>query len=245
MVNKERVLVVSCHAVDYVSKCGGVIAHYTKKGVPVKVVCLTCGERGEANSVWKANPGCTREEVAEIKRNESKKAAGILGAEVTFLNYKDHPLVASEDNILALAAEIIQFQPTILLTHHSSDMANPDHMAANAIAISALRCAHSCGVFPGQTPCKHVEVFVFEPAKPDMEHFNVDTYIDITDTIDIKRKAMKTIETQTYLLEVCESRDSYRGGLARRHSEDETIQYAEGFLHMNPYIGKAFTCEGN
>ncbi len=239
-MSKERVLVVSCHALDFVSKCGGTIANYTQKGDQVRVICLTCGERGEANSVWKTQPDASEEVIAEVKRAESRAAAAILGAEVIFLNFKDHPLTLTRDKILTLASEIMDFQPTILVTHPGADTANPDHMTANAIALAALRCAHGKGVFPDKHSCGHVNVFVFEPAKPDMEHFNVDTYIDITDVMDIKRRAMDCMETQRYLLEICESRDSYRGGLARRHSEHPSIQYAEGFLRMNPYIGANF-----
>lgn len=237
---EERILAVSCHALDFVSKCGGTLAQYTKRGGLVKVVCLTCGERGEANSVWKMNPNSTEDEIAAVKRREAQEAAAILGAEVTFLNFKDHPLELNRESILALAKEIVEFRPTVLLTHYSSDASNPDHGVANAIALSALRCAHGKGVFPGRDGCGQVKVFMFEPAKPEIEHFNANTYIDITDVIDQKRKAMECIKTQTYLVEICESRDSYRGGLARRHSEQSGIQYAEGFLRMNPYIGKGF-----
>ncbi len=239
-MDKERILVVSGHAVDYLSKSGGTITQYAMGGSEVLVVCLTCGERGEANSVWKMQPGVDPAAVKETKKQEAQAAADILGVNIEFMELSDHPLMPTREAILALAGIMMDFQPTILITHYFDDASNTDHGVANSITLSALRCAHGYGTIPGKKPCGSVRVFMFEPGKPDLESYRTDTYVDITNVIDIKEQAMACVQTQKYLVEICRERDSYRGGLARRHGEQEQIRFAEGFMRMNPYIGQAF-----
>ncbi len=236
-MRNERVLVVSSHALDFLWRCGGTMAQYAKNGSEVKVVCLSYGERGESNPVWKKNPGITEEEVKQIKKVEAQTAAEVLGATAAFTDFGDHPMEVSRGKILALTEIIMDFKPSIVLTHMRPDSLNPDHALACEMALSALRCAHGYGVFPGKTPCKNAKIFMFEPAQPDILGFSPDTYIDITEVMDIKEKAMASVESQSYLPAFYKERASYRGGLARRHAEKEQIRFAECFMRMNPYIG--------
>lgn len=233
-------MVVSSHALDFLWRCSGTMAQYAKNGSPVKVVCLSYGERGESNPVWKANPKGTEEEVKQIKRQEAEKAAAILGSEISFLDFGDHPMENSREHILRLAKEMMDFKPTILMTHMNTDILNPDHAIASQMALSAARCAHGYGVFPGEEPCKQIKVFQFEPAQPDIQGFRPNTYIDITAVMDIRNEAMGCVASQSYLPAFYRERASYRGGLARRHAENDAIQYAEAFIRKNPYIGKEF-----
>lgn len=216
------------------------MAQYAKDGSPVKVVCLSYGERGESNPVWKKEPDIGEQAVKQIKKKEAEEAASVLGAQIEFLDFGDHPMASSQEKIMKLAQLMMEFQPTVLLTHMNTDVLNPDHATAGNMALSALRCAHGFGTLPGHTPCKHVDVFMFEPAQPDIQGFRPDTYIDITEVMDIRDEAMKAVASQYYLPAFYKERASYRGGLARRHGEKEEIKYAEAFVRMNPYISKEF-----
>ena len=239
-MKKQRIMVVSSHALDFLWRCSGVMAQYAKDGSPVKVVCLSYGERGESNPVWKKEPDIGEQAVKQIRKKEAEEAASVLGAQIEFLDFGDHPMASSQEKIMKLAQLMMEFQPTVLLTHMNTDVLNPDHATAGNMALSALRCAHGFGTLPGHTPCKHVDVFMFEPAQPDIQGFRPDTYIDITEVMDIRDEAMKAVASQYYLPAFYKERASYRGGLARRHGEKEEIKYAEAFVRMNPYISKEF-----
>lgn len=239
-MKQDRIIVVSAHAMDFLWRCSGAMAQYARQGAPVKVVCLSYGERGESNPVWKENPGITEQEVKQIKKVEAEKAAAILGVEIEFMDFGDHPMESTRERIVALAEIIIDFKPTILLTHMLTDVLNPDHATASNIALSAIRCAHGYGVFPGKTPCKQIKVFMFEPAQPDIQGFRPDTYIDITEVMELKEKAMACVGSQSYLPAFYIERASYRGGLARRHAEIGEIQHTEAYIRLNPYIGRDF-----
>lgn len=237
-MKQERIFVVSAHALDFLWRCSGTIAQYAKAGSPIKVVCLSYGERGESNPVWKKHPGITEDEVKKIKRAEAEQAAAVLGAEIQFMDYGDHPMIIGRKEILELTDLIMDFQPTILLTHMKTDILNPDHAIACDTALKALRCAHAYGTVPDKSPCKLVRVYHFEPAQPDVQGYIPDTFVDITDVMDIRDKAMEMVASQSYLPAFYKERASYRGNLARRHSENEEIKFAETFIRMNPHIGK-------
>src|SRR5215831_12655906 len=104
MDSSRSVLVVSAHAADFVWRAGGTIALYVSRGWRVRILCLSFGERGESQGAWK-QPGMTVERVKEIRRAESTRAAGLLGADVRFFDSGDYPIVPSQETIDAMVAE--------------------------------------------------------------------------------------------------------------------------------------------
>ena len=50
---RKTVLVVSAHAADFVWRAGGAIALYASRGYRVRILCLSYGERGESERLWK------------------------------------------------------------------------------------------------------------------------------------------------------------------------------------------------
>ena len=71
-------LVVSAHSADFIWRAGGAIALYAKRGWHIKVVCLSFGERGESQKLWK-DPTMTLERVKIARRAEAERAGSILG----------------------------------------------------------------------------------------------------------------------------------------------------------------------
>src|SRR6478752_1493073 len=95
MAESPTVLVFSAHAADFVWRAGGAIALQASRGHRVRILCLSFGERGESPGAWK-QPGMTIERAKEIRRAESERAAGLLGAEVRFFDAGDYPLRATD-----------------------------------------------------------------------------------------------------------------------------------------------------
>ena len=134
MAEKKNILVVSAHAADFVWRAGGAIALYASRGYRVRILCLSFGERGESQGAWK-QPGMTIERVKEIRRAESTRAAGILGAEIRFFDSGDYPIQPTQETIEAMVAEYRELQPEFVLTHSFLDPYNPDHPTANRITL--------------------------------------------------------------------------------------------------------------
>lgn len=226
------------NAVDFVWRAGGTIAQYAKNGNPVKIIDLTFGQRGESQSVWKSNPGITEDKVAEVRKLEAEAAAKALGADISFYGWKDHLLLFTREMIEQMTADIMDFQPDIVLTHSESDPLNEDHTNTYKAVLAALRGANVSGVFPEKKPTKQVEIYTFEPDEPDVCQYLPDIYIDITDVQDIKAEAMAQIPAQAFMASDYTTRSMYRAALARRFVPG--IKYAEAFKRVTPHVGKEF-----
>src|SRR5262245_20223197 len=81
----DRWLVVVAHPDDETFGCGSVIAHASRRGADVVVVCATRGERGERSPEIPPDA-----DLAEIRTAELQDAATILGAaRVELLDFLD------------------------------------------------------------------------------------------------------------------------------------------------------------
>ncbi len=235
---EERVLVIGAHALDFLWRCGGTIAQYTQNGSQVHIINLTYGERGESNDLWKKDPQITEEEVIAVRRKESESAAGILGATISFMGWKDHMLFNGQERALELAEQIKVYQPTIILTHFEKDTINPDHATAYRIVTDAVRLSKTYGVLPHLKTLQAVKVYMFEPSHPELFGYVPDVFIDITDVIEIKKRAMTVAAAQEYLQKPYVNRADYRGHAAGRIGGDKGIRQAESFRRCMPYVGK-------
>jgi 4-oxalomesaconate hydratase len=202
---------------------------------------LTFGERGESWDIWASKPGISLDEVKKIRRQEAEEASQILGAEIRFFDFGDHPIVMGKDHYMTLVDEMRDFKPQILLTHHKEDPLNPDHPEVSTATFRALRCAQVPGVKP-DTPCLgQVKVFMFEPDQPEFCNFNPDVFIDITDVMDLKLQSMKLLASQFYMIASYTQRAEYRAYLAARIAGDKNLKYAEAFKRFAPFVGKYFS----
>jgi 4-oxalomesaconate hydratase len=109
MIAGKSMLVVSAHAADYVWRSGGTIAKYIEEGAKVHVMVLSFGNRGESNDLWKQE-GATAENVKSIRRDETIKAAEILGIkEIEFWDLQDYPIELTAEHEERLVRKIRKY----------------------------------------------------------------------------------------------------------------------------------------
>src|SRR5262245_36764195 len=94
--SSDRILILAPHPDDEVLGCGGVIQEAVAKGLPVRVVFLTCGDHNEWSfMVYRKRPVVLPSAVRELgstRQQEALAAARILGLasnQLTFLGYPD------------------------------------------------------------------------------------------------------------------------------------------------------------
>src|SRR5215469_3399010 len=133
---KQMVLVICAHVADFVWRAGGAIALYSSRGHKVRVLCLSCGERGESQGLWKKE-GMTLDQVKKARHDEGSRAAAVLGAEIRFFDTGDYPLKISDNLVDDLVQEFRREQPSIVLTHSKMDPYNGDHTEASRLAMNA------------------------------------------------------------------------------------------------------------
>jgi len=233
------VMAIVAHSSDFITRCGGTLAKYASRGSKVIVVSLSFGEKGEVISLWK--DGKSLEEIKDIRQREAQQAADILGVEVEFLDWGDHPITFDQERYYSLAKKIRGVKPDILLTHHMFDPTNPDHAMTGDAAIKACRYAIAYGVDLGEQPCSYPVIFHLEPNLPsEQANFKPDTFIDISDTFETKIKALGKIKTQLFLLNIFSLRNKYRALIAPEIRRDKKYEYVEAYMRFAPVMGDEF-----
>jgi 4-oxalomesaconate hydratase len=238
--SNPAILVVSAHAADFVWRAGGAIALYAGRGYKVRILCLSYGERGESERLWK-QPGMTLERVKESRRAESQRAAELLGAEIRFFDSGDYPLKPSPETLQAMVEELRRYQPQFVLTHSPFDPYNPDHDEACQVTLHTRVYAQAAGYPAEGNKLEAPPVFMFEPHQPEQCEFKPQVLLDITSAFDRKRKAMESMEAQEHLWQYYTDLGLRRGTQAARNSGRKEIKYAEAYQRYYPQVTSELT----
>lgn len=245
-VKGRRVMAFMGHTADVVFRCGGTLAKYARHGAKVKVVVATFGARGESPGAWKGKDGAPVdiEGLKRTRKGELERAIKTLGLEVKTMNWEDHPLIVTEERLALLVRELRAFRPETVLLHNPVDHFNPDHAHLCESMLKCLRYAEVDGVQPETERLPYPDVFFVEPAGlVDFSHFVPNAYVDVTETYDLKMKALEEMQqSQPDLYKAFAARAAYRGGQSRSFSgeprpQHQGVQYAEAFVRFTPYVG--------
>jgi LmbE family N-acetylglucosaminyl deacetylase len=180
--NPNSVLIICAHSDDQVFGPGGTIAKYAKKGMTVHTVIASYGEM--------SHPIHQREYIIRRRVKEALDVDKYLGGKgVTFLGLEEGKFVeqfTSKKMYPKLKKLILQYKPGIIFTH-SVDDPLPDHRAINKIVIDTVdKMRYKCDVYMFDI----WNLFNFKK-----RHY-VKILIDISDTFDMKVKALKMFESQ-------------------------------------------------
>ncbi len=128
------ILAFGAHPDDIEFGCGGVIAREIQQGAKAHFVV---GSRGEA-----ATHGTPEE-----RESEARKAAGILGATIEFVELGgDAHLEWNSARVIALAGIIRRTRPQVVLAPTTIDHQHPDHSVVGRLVRDAARVARYGGV---------------------------------------------------------------------------------------------------
>ncbi|MYU09701.1 PIG-L family deacetylase [Streptomyces sp. SID8361] len=233
---RPSIQVISAHSGDFVWRAGGTLALYAERGYDVRIVCLSYGERGESQGLWKQD-GMTLEGAKAGRRAEAEAAAEALGASITFLDLGDYPLRIAPEALDRIVAEMRAAQPEVLLTHVASDPYNRDHNAAHEATLLARQVAQAAGHDRSTSPIGAPQVVQFEPHQPEQCGFVPNLLLDITSVFDRKRKAMECMGAQSHLVPYYTDLGLRRGVQAVRNGGAKTIVQAEAYQRVFPIVG--------
>jgi 4-oxalomesaconate hydratase len=238
MTPDKSMLVVSAHSADFVWRAAGAIALHRKLGYRAKVVCLSYGERGESAKLWRKGD-MTLEKVKSTRREEAQRAADILETDVEFLDLGDYPLRVNHEALMRIVDIYRETQPTFVLSHSPKDPYNFDHPLAMHVTQEARVIAQAEGHNPGQTIVGAPPVYAFEPHQTEQCEWTPDTFLDITEVWEVKRRAIECMAGQEHLWEYYTRVALQRGVQAKRNigiTASRNIEYAEGYQRMSPRV---------
>ena len=194
----RTVLAVGAHADDVELAVGGTIARLRRGGARVVMVVVSL-------------PGDYT-----LRMREAKEAAEILGCELSVLmtdgsrrieDLKSYELVAMIDR------EVKEYAPAAMLTHGPSEF-HRDHVLVHEACVSSQRL-------------RYFDFFSYHPnfCRPVPVEFHPRAYVDITETIDTKMRAIAAHQSQFKCRGL--GTDIYRD-IARLNGRMVGVQYAEG-----------------
>ena len=194
----EKVMVIYAHPDDAEFGCSGTCATWAKQGAEVTYCMVTNGASGSSD------PEMTREKLADMRRKEQLAAAEILGIkDVIFMGFEDGYLYPDLELRKAVAREIRKVRPEVIISQDPTNrywkpsyINHPDHIAVGEVVFRSINPDASSGLmFPelwkeeGLAPHKPDALFVMAFQDPDV-------FVDITDVIELKVKALEAHVSQ-------------------------------------------------
>ncbi len=187
----KRILCIQPHADDTDVAAGGTIAKLAKEGKEIIYVTMTDDRLGTFN------PELWPEKLAKIRYLEQKEAAKILGVKkLIWLNYRDSELLPNLEIRNRLIHIIRRLRPDIIMTVDPwlTYEAHPDHRYTGILACEAALFSafpHACpeDLREGIKPHSVRFIAFYWSRKPNV-------YIDITDYMDIKLRAIQAHKSQ-------------------------------------------------
>lgn len=222
----KSAMAIVAHPDDIDFSCAGTLARWARAGSRISYVLCTSGDVGIDE------PGMTRQKATQIRETEQRAAAEIVGAaEVIFLREPDGLLQPTLELRKRLVREIRRFRPEVVVTGDPTivwagdDYINhPDHRAA---ATAALDATFPAAGQPNLFEDLAEEGFTaFKPRKVYVTSWGeVDLYVNIEETIDIKIAALRAHTSQ---MKGWDPEERIKEWAAERGRGKE-MAYAEGF----------------
>jgi LmbE family N-acetylglucosaminyl deacetylase len=228
----KRAMTIQAHPDDQEFSVGGTLAKWAKAGCEIISVIITNGDSG-SNAL--EHDASYKPILAEIREKEQLAANEVLGIkETVFLHYRDGELEATIPLRKELTRLIRKFKPDTVLTgnpegwFYGSDYLNhPDHRAAAQAACTA--------VFPSAgSRLMFADLLTegYEPHDPNRLYIHGtdkdDTWVDITETLDVKIKALQQHASQVPVDKV----GKWMTEWAEEEAKDKEMNYAESYKVM-------------
>ncbi len=147
----STLFLVHAHPDDESISTGGIMARAHDQGRRVVLVTCTRGELGEIHNMDEA---ATRPHLAEVRTEEMRRAAEILGVDrQEFLGYRDSGMAGTAGNddpasfhraptleaATRLAAVLREERPDVVVTYGADGIyGHPDHVKAHEVTVAAL-----------------------------------------------------------------------------------------------------------
>lgn len=242
-------MVIGAHPDDDDFGAGATSALWAKQGKKVVWVVMTDGTEGSEV------PSYPDTELMITREHEQRAACEILGVQaVEFLRFPDGHLVNNEAARKAIVRLIRQYRPRVVVTHDPSQhifapdpdekpndtgyLNHPDHRATGNIVLDAIfpyvgnPRSYRELLAEGLQPYKVHELYLYATSL-------VNTYVDVTETIETKGKGLLAHVTQFGPEADLVARVRERAANVAKEAKEKKgldMQYAEAFRRIKLYV---------
>ena len=228
----KRAMSIHAHPDDQEFSVAGTLAKWAKAGCEIISVVITSGDSGSNDPSKGAE---YKTELAKLREGEQTAANNIIGVKETiFMRYPDgelEPTIALRKELTRL---IRRHKPDVVLTgnpeawfYGNEYINHPDHRAAAQAACEAVfpsagsRLIFADLLTEGFEPHEVKRLYVHGTEKPD-------TWIDISETMEIKVESLQQHASQIPVDEV----GKWMRDWAKEDAKDKEFEYAESYRVM-------------
>jgi LmbE family N-acetylglucosaminyl deacetylase len=218
-----NVLALGAHPDDLELMAGGTLRRCVLRGDIVVMACLTNGNMGHIE--------ISPDELAEIRKEEAKRASELIGAQFEWLNFPDEWLMHEEKTARQAVVDVLRkHQPDIVITHAPNDY-HPDHRAAYTLVFAASFLATVPHITSAYGAVKHVPEMYLMDTLGGLESHPI-YYVDVTDVYPLKRQALEQHQSQITWMKDHSGIDfaDWMRVIAEYRGLQSGVKYAEGFL---------------
>ncbi|MEW6062878.1 MAG: PIG-L family deacetylase [Nanoarchaeota archaeon] len=211
-MKKENILCFVAHPDDSIIGIGSTLAKYVKEKKRIIEVIFSYGEISHLK----------KEIIVKKRVSEIKSAAKILGyKDIIFFGLPDSKIKQNVEKVKDDIKKLIRkYRPIKIFTHSPSDKL-PDHLAVNEAVISCIN------EMKFDTYIYGFDVWNITNLK---ESENPKLYVDVSDTFELKIKALKEFKSQRHVILQLMPSIYTR---AKLHGDHLDCKYAERFYKLN------------
>ena len=183
-----NVLAVGCHPDDLEIACSGTLVKYVEQGADVYMCHLANGNMGHVQIL--------PEPLREIRTKEAEEAGRIIGAKEVFnLDVGDVLVTRYDNDVVDAMADVVRYvKPDVIITHNDTDYMQ-DHIETNRLAFNGsfiATLAHKSVKYAAITD--FIPIYYMDTVGG--VDFSPTHYVDITDQIETKLKALSCHDSQ-------------------------------------------------
>jgi len=217
-----RVLAIHAHPDDIEFQCAGTLLLLGQRGCAITMATMTPGDCGSAE----LGP----DEISEVRRNEARRAAELLGADYLCLEFRDLSICVDNDSRRQVTEVIRKTRPDIVITAPPVDYMSDHEMTSRLVRDATFNAS-----------CPNYVTQQWDPA-PATDKIPALYYVDPIEGVDWFGRAVEydfIVDISTTFeqkLEMLACHDSQRAWLRKQHGLDE---YLEGCRRWSRTRGEA------
>ena len=216
-----NILAIGAHPDDLEFLCSGTLAKYAKAGHKIFMAHLCHGDLGGKD--------ISKKKLMSVRKTEAVEAGRLIGAKVFSGIASDLDLYEDRESRKKVVEIIRQAKPDLIITHAPNDYM-PDHVAVSKLVFDASFTS-TLPNYPTKTKAHEPIVPVYYMDTMAGINANPCVYVDISETIEMKKKMLLCHESQhkwlnghhrTKAVELLETMAKFRGLQCG-------VEYAEAF----------------
>ena len=182
-----RVLAFGAHPDDVEFRCAGTLAKCAARGDEIYVCVATNGNIGSFRK--------SKTEIAAIRKKEAQNACDLIGAKLIWLDEDDEFLFDNEKTRLKFIDAVRIARPDLIFAPPYYRDYNPDHDITGYLAFIA-RINAAIQLIETEHPPIEKKAPIFFCTPMGSNNFVPEYYVDITETMEIKKKMFLCHESQ-------------------------------------------------